>query len=173
MKIGKEGLDLIKSFEGCLLTAYLDIVGVPTIGYGCTEGVTKEDVQNKRTITKEEAEQMMMDELVQFEEGVTKYVTSKLSQNQFDALVSFSYNLGLAALHGSTLLKLLNSGDVSGAADQFPKWNHAGGNVVAGLTKRRLAEQALFNKSSDEQSTDLLPPVPTDDEIEVKLKGEE
>ena len=166
-KIAKPGLDLIKSFEGLRLTAYLDIVGVPTIGYGCTNGVTKQDVINKRTITEQEATDMMMHELATFEAGVEKCVTIPINQNQFDALVSFSYNVGLGALQKSTLLKLLNAGDVSGAAEQFLRWNKAGGNVVAGLTRRRQAERSLFLKS--ESKTGLLPDGPTEEEINKKL----
>lgn len=168
-KIAKPGLDLIKSFEGLYLTAYLDIVGVPTIGYGCTEGVTKEDVKNKRTITEAEAEAMMMSELAKFERGVETYVKVPINQNQFDALVSFSYNLGLGSLQKSTLLKLLNAGDVSGAAEQFLRWNKAGGKEVRGLTRRREAERSLFLKSDTVSGSNLLPSGPSEEEINKKL----
>jgi lysozyme len=169
-KIGKTGLDLIKSFEGLYLTAYLDIVGVPTIGYGCTEGVTEEDVKNKRTITEQEAIDMMMGELEQFERGVNACVKVPINQNQFDALVSFSYNLGLGSLQKSTLLKLLNAGDVSGAAEQFLRWNKAGGVEVKGLTRRREAERSLFLKSESPKNDALLPEGPSEDEIRKKLE---
>jgi len=168
-KIAKPGLDLIKSFEGLYLTAYLDIVGVPTIGYGCTEGVTKEDVKNKRTITEAEAEAMMMSELAKFERGVEACVKVPINQNQFDALVSFSYNLGLGSLQKSTLLKLLNAGDVSGAAEQFLRWNKAGGKEVRGLTRRREAERSLFLKSDTALGSSLLPSGPSEEEINKKL----
>jgi GH24 family phage-related lysozyme (muramidase) len=167
-KISKNGLELIKGFEGLYLTAYLDIVGVPTIGFGCTEGVTKEDVANKRTITEQEAIDMMMKELDRFEKGVTKYVTIPINQNQFDALVSFSYNVGLGALQKSTLLKILNAGDISGAAEQFLRWNKAGGVEVKGLTRRRQAERSLFLKS-ETPPAGLLPDGPSEEEINKKL----
>jgi lysozyme len=166
-KIAKPGLDLIKSFEGLQLTAYLDIVGVPTIGYGCTNGITKDDVKNKRSITEQQATDMMLHELEQFENGVEKCVTIPISQNQFDALVAFSYNVGLGALQKSTLLKILNAGDVSGAAEQFLRWNKAGGAEVKGLTRRRQAERSLFLKSDAPASQ--LPDGPSDDEINKKL----
>jgi len=169
-KINKAGLDLIKSFEGLKLTAYLDIVGVPTIGYGCTHGVTKEDVQNKRTITEQQATDMMMAELANFENGVDSCVTAQINENQFGALVAFSYNVGSSALQKSTLLKLLNSGDVSGAAEQFLRWNKAGGKEVAGLTRRRQAERSLFLQSVAVKNGGLLPDGPTEEEIAKKLE---
>lgn len=167
-KIGKAGLELIKSFEGLKLTAYLDIVGVPTIGYGCTKGVTKEDVLKKRTITEQEALNMMIHELATFEDGVNKCVTIAINQNQFDALVSFAYNLGLGSLQKSTLLKMLNSGDITNTAEQFLRWNKAGGKEVSGLTRRRQAERSLFLKSVA-PSPGLLPDGPTAEEINKKL----
>lgn len=166
-QIAKPGLDLIKSFEGLQLTAYLDIVGVPTIGYGCTVGVTKDDVLNKRTLSAQEAEDMLAHELAGFCSGVEKCVLIPINQNQFDALVAFSYNVGLGSLQKSTLLKLLNAGDVSGAAEQFLRWNKAGGVEVKGLTRRRQAERSLFLQS--DAPPGLLPDGPTDEEINQKL----
>lgn len=170
MRINKEGLDLIKEFEGLKLKAYLDVVGVPTIGYGCTNGVSKEDVANGRTITEAEAEAFLLKELVQFEQGVPKYVTVPLNENEFSALVSFSYNLGLGSLQKSTLLQMLNSGDRSGAAAQFLRWNKAGGKEYAGLTRRRQAEKDLFEKSIDRGTNNLLPDGPSDQDVNVKLE---
>jgi GH24 family phage-related lysozyme (muramidase) len=144
--INQAGIDLIKSFEGFKPKAYLDMVGVPTLGYGCTVGVTKQNVIDGRTITEQEAEEMLRTELGSHENAVSFYVTVELNDNQFAALVSFAYNLGNGSLHGSTLLKLLNSGDTAGASDEFLKWDRAGGQVVAGLERRRTAEQALFNQ---------------------------
>jgi lysozyme len=145
-QINQAGLNLIKSFEGFSAKAYLDIVGVPTIGYGCTIGVTKQDVVNGRTVTEQQAEQLLSTELASHEMAVSQCVTVALNDNQFAALVSFSYNLGDGSLRSSTLLKLLNSSNYVGAANEFPKWDHAGGKVVDGLERRRLAEQALFNQ---------------------------
>jgi lysozyme len=134
------GIDLIKQFEGLRLTAYQDMVGVWTIGYGHTGP----DVKPGLTITQQRAEQLLINDLVQFERGVNDLVTVQINQNQFDALVSFTYNLGVGSLQKSTLLRLLNAGSYQPAADEFPRWNRAGGNVVAGLARRRYAERQLF-----------------------------
>ena len=139
MKISQAGIDLIKRFEGLRLNAHLDAVGVPTIGYGSTQGVQMGD-----TITEAEAEALLMKDLARFEDGVTKLVKVPIDQNAFDALVSFSFNLGLGALAGSTLLKLVNAGDALGASKEFSKWKHAGGKVLPGLVARRAAESELF-----------------------------
>lgn len=139
MKISSRGIDLIKKYEGLRLDAYLCPAGVWTIGYGTTKGVKKGD-----KITQQAAEKLLADDLTKFEIGVTCPVTVPLSQNQFDALVSFAYNVGLGALRSSTLLRLLNAGDYKGAADQFRRWNKAGGKELAGLTRRRADEAALF-----------------------------
>ncbi|MCL8307670.1 lysozyme [Pseudomonas putida] len=129
----------MKSFEGLRLQAYQDAVGVWTIGYGATRGV-----KAGMSISKEQAERMLLNDLQRFEPEVERLVTVPLSQNQWDALVSFTYNLGAANLESSTLLRKLNAGDYVAAADQFPRWNKAGGKVLAGLTRRREAERALF-----------------------------
>ncbi|QEL55978.1 lysozyme [Chromobacterium paludis] len=140
MQTSANGINLIKQFEGLKLTAYQDSVGVWTIGYGHTGT----DVQPGQTISSDQAEQLLRQDLVRFEQGVGKLVKTPINQNQFDALVSFSYNLGLGNLQSSTLLRLLNQGDYQGAAGQFPLWDKAGGKVLPGLQKRRQAEQALF-----------------------------
>lgn len=142
MKIGPAGIKLIKEFEGCRLNAYLDAVGVPTIGYGSTEGVTIGD-----TITQEEADALLLEDLERFEKCVTEMVKVPIDQNAFDALVSFAFNLGCGALKGSTLLRLLNAGDHPAAAKQFVRWNKAGDKVLAGLTRRRAAEEKLFESA--------------------------
>ncbi|OHX15768.1 muraminidase [Chromobacterium amazonense] len=140
MQTNTAGINLIKQSEGLRLSAYQDQVGVWTIGYGHTGP----DVAAGLTISADQAEQLLQGDLARFEQGVSALVTVLLNANQFSALVSFSYNLGLGNLQSSTLLKLLNQGDYQGAAGQFPLWDKAGGNVLPGLQKRRLAEQALF-----------------------------
>lgn len=140
MKISQKGTDLIKSFEGLELKAYKDSVGVTTIGYGSTGS----HVSMGMTITKEQAEQLLKKDLERFEKGVSDIVKVPLNQNQFDALVSFSFNLGLGSLKSSTLLKKLNFSDYIGASKEFERWNRAGGKVLAGLTRRRIAERDLF-----------------------------
>jgi len=130
---------LIKSFEGLELEAYLCPANVWTIGYGHTKGVKKGD-----KITKEQAEKLLEEDLAFFRNGVKRLVKVALNKNQFGALVSFAYNLGLGSLESSTLLKKLNAGDYQGAADQFPRWNKSKGKVLTGLVRRREAERAVF-----------------------------
>jgi len=140
MKISAKGLKLIQDFEGLELTAYKDAVGILTVGWGSTGPHVKAGM----TITRQQAEALLLSDVSRFERGVTELVKVPLSQNQFDALVSFSFNLGLANLKSSTLLRKLNSLDYAGAALEFPRWNKAGGKVLAGLTRRREAEKKLF-----------------------------
>jgi|TARA_Y100000289_G_scaffold64752_1_gene77147 lysozyme len=140
MKTAQKGLELIKHFEGCELTAYKCPAGVWTIGYGHIKGVSE-----GMTITQEQAEQMLLDELVEYENYINELVSVDLSQNQFDALVSWVYNLGPSNLRSSTLLKVLNSGDYNGVPAQIMRWNKAGGKVLEGLTRRREAEARLFS----------------------------
>ena len=139
MRTSPKGISLIKSFEGLRLKSYQDSVGVWTIGYGATRGICP-----GMTITNEQAERMLMNDIARFEPELDRLAKVPLSQNQWNALMSFVYNLGAANLGSSTLLKLLNAGDYAGAAEQFPRWNKAGGQVLAGLTKRRAAERAMF-----------------------------
>lgn len=139
MQISKAGLDLIKQFEGLYLKAYRCPAGVPTIGYGHTAGVAM-----GQTITQQQADDYLRRDVRQFERAVARLVTVPLTQGQFDALVSFAFNLGEGALAQSTLLRLLNAGDYAGAAAQFDRWNKAGGRVLPGVVRRRAAERALF-----------------------------
>lgn len=140
MKMSDKGLALTEQFEGLSLTAYRDVVGVWTNGYGNTHGVVPGS-----TITLVQAVSDLRNNIATAENLVNKVVTVSLTQNQFDALVDFVFNLGGGAFQSSTLLRKLNAGDYAGAALEFLKWNHAGGKVVDGLTRRRLAEQQLFN----------------------------
>lgn len=144
MQVSNNGINLIKQFEGCKLTAYQDSVGVWTIGYGWTQPVDGKSVAKGMTITQKKANDLLTEGVAQYEKGVTNLVTVPVNQNQFDALVDFAYNLGVNALKGSTLLRKLNAGDYAGAANEFPKWNKAGGKELAGLTRRREAEKFLF-----------------------------
>ena len=142
MKLGERGTEILKYFEGCKLTAYQDSVGVWTIGYGHTKGV-----YNGMTITQEEAEQMLLTELEEYEGYIENMVTVPLTQNQFDALVVWIYNLGPTNFKNSTLLKELNAGNYNAAGQEITRWNKAGGKVLAGLVKRREAEAQLFNET--------------------------
>lgn len=144
MQISDKGISLIKQFEGCKLTAYQDSVGVWTIGYGWTQPVDGKPIRAGMTIKQEAAERLLKTGLVSYESDVSRLVKVGLTQGQFDALVSFTYNLGSRSLSTSTLLRKLNAGDYAGAADEFLRWNKAGGKVLNGLTRRREAERALF-----------------------------
>ncbi len=145
MKTSDKGLALIKQFEGFSARPYLCPAGVPTIGYGATyypdgRRVTMQD----KPVSEADATAMLRSMLASYEAGVSRYVQVPLTQGQFDALVSFAYNLGLSALKGSTLLRLVNARDYAGAAAQFLRWNRAGGKVLPGLTRRREAERVMF-----------------------------
>ncbi|HAV1944145.1 TPA: lysozyme [Enterobacter hormaechei subsp. steigerwaltii] len=144
MQTSEKGIALIKQFEGCKLTAYQDSVGVWTIGYGWTQPVDGKPIRAVMTIKQETAERLLKTGLVSYESDVSRLVKVGLTQGQFDALVSFTYNLGARSLSTSTLLRKLNAGDYAGAADEFLRWNKAGGKVLNGLTRRREAERALF-----------------------------
>ena len=140
MKIGTQGLELLKHFEGLELNAYQCAAGVWTIGYGHTKGVEK-----GMSISEARANEMLEEEMAEYENYVNTYVTAELSQCQFDAMVSWVYNLGGGNLKSSTLLKVLNSGDYDGVPAQMMRWNKAGGKVLEGLTRRRQAEADLFS----------------------------
>lgn len=139
MRTSQKGIDLIKKFEGCRLEAYKCPAGIWTIGYGHTKGV-----QNGQKTTQAQAEEFLREDLKIYEQAVEACVKVPLSQNQFDALVSFCYNCGAEALRTSTLLRLLNEGKYSEAGEQFLRWNKAGGKVLVGLTRRREEERELF-----------------------------
>lgn len=142
MKISEEGINLIKKFEGCRLTAYRCPAGILTIGYGHTGS----DVSANQTITQERAEQLLKVDLMVHCNNIEKLVKVPLTQAQFDALVSFEYNIGYGAFKNSTLLKLLNEGKYRESAEQFTRWVYANGKVLAGLQKRREEEKRLFLK---------------------------
>lgn len=145
MKINNDGLDIIKQNEGLRLTAYVCPAGVLTIGYGSTGPHVKRGL----TITAEEAEDLLRKDVARFEDGVAALVTVDLNENQFSALVSFAFNVGLDALRKSSLLRLLNAGEYKAAANQFDKWVNGGGRRLPGLVKRRAQEKALFLKDAE------------------------
>jgi len=139
MNISQEGLSLIKKFEGCELEAYKCAAGVWTIGYGSTKGVKEGD-----TVSQEEADKLLLHEMEEYEGYINDMVNVDLEQNQFDAMVSWAFNLGPANLKASTLLKVLNAKDYEGVPAQIKRWNKAGGKVLQGLIRRREAESLLF-----------------------------
>ncbi len=140
MTYSQDGLKLTEGFESCRLTAYRDIKGILTIGWGHTGP----DVFEGQTITQEQADALLLQDVQNAVNHVNHLVTVTLTQSEFDALVDFAFNCGCGAFAGSTLLKLLNAGDYPGAAAQFDSWDHAAGKVVAGLLRRREAETQEF-----------------------------
>ena len=143
-KISAKGIDLICGFEGMALQAYDDGVGVCTIGFGTTIYPSGQPVQYGDQCTLEQAKQFMHHDLKRFEQAVNSAVKVPIYQNQFDALVSLTYNIGIGAFQNSTLLTLLNDSDYVGASNQFDVWIKAGGQTVQGLVNRRAAEKKLF-----------------------------
>ena len=162
--ISDEGLDLIKHFEGCELTAYVCPSGIYTIGYGHTGGVTP-----GQTITQAEADEILRDDVRKFETGVDNHTNVPLNQSQFDALVSFTFNVGLGAYRDSTLLRLLNGADYEGAAGQFGRWVNGASGPLPGLVRRREAEEKLFRRDGwPDPGEDSFPPA--NDVITIKAK---
>ena len=140
-----KGLNIIKQFEGFRSKPYLCPAGVPTIGYGSTvypngRAVTLKDAP----ITENDAHQILLATVKKYEDAVNRYVQVKLTQNQFDALVDFTYNAGIGNLQKSTLLKRVNAGDFVGAKREFAKWIYGAGKPLKGLINRRAAEADLF-----------------------------
>ena len=170
-RVNKAGIDLIKSFEGLFLKPYLDPIQIPTIGYGTIQYENGNKVTMKDpAITEARAVELLQWEVDMKAAAVEKMCKVQLNDNEFAALSSFSYNVGSSALEKSTLMKLLNAGtDRAAVADQFLRWDKAGGKQLPGLTRRRQAERSLFLQPMVE-SNDLLPDGPSDDDINDKLK---
>lgn len=139
MRISEYGLNLIKHFEGLRLQAYQCSAGVWTVGYGHTADVRSGDV-----IDEAQAGILLLRDVAASEKTVRQHVKVPLSQGQFDALVSFVFNLGRGNFRTSALLRKLNAGDYAGAANELPRWVHAGGLRLPGLVRRREAERNLF-----------------------------
>jgi lysozyme len=142
-QINSAGMDLIRKYEGCELTVYADIAGLPTVGYG-HRVMPDEDLEIGDTITQNEADNLLLQDLSTAENEVSQAIFQPLNDNQFSALVSLVYNTGPAPLH-MTLGHYLNQGKYDLASNEFPLWDHSGGKVIPGLMNRRLAEQDLFN----------------------------
>lgn len=140
MKISQKGTAFICEFEGLEKEAYQDVVGIWTIGYGHTGP----EVKKGMVITESAAVDILKKDLEKFEKDISRLVKVPLTQDQFDALMSFVYNVGAGNLQSSTLLKLLNQGNYEAVPTQMLRWNKAGGKEVAGLTRRRAAEGQLW-----------------------------
>lgn len=159
MKTSEWGRKFIERFEGLYLHTYDDGVGVATIGYGHTTSAGGPKVTWGQTITKEEVDKLLADDLGRVEKDVERLVKVPLNQNQFDALVSFHFNTG--GLGRSTLLKKLNKGDYDSVPSELMKWNKGGGKVMAGLTTRRTEEGKLFTKPVKETPSPVVPQKPS------------
>ncbi|USA44984.1 lysozyme [Acinetobacter sp. C26M] len=146
MTISVDGIRLITSFEDLKLQAYDDGTGIWTIGFGTAVYPNGIRVVKSDYCSLEQAEFFFQHDLNRFQSTVNDAVTVALSQNQFDALVSLTYNIGQTAFKNSTLLKKLNASDYVGAADQFHVWNKGGGKILKGLVRRREVERNLFLK---------------------------
>lgn len=149
MRINQETLDHIKSSEGLRLKAYPDpgTGGDPwTIGYGHTSRAGPPDVVRGMTITAAQAEDILRADIEKFSLGVEALIKVPVNENQFGALVSFAFNVGVGAFRSSTLLRKLNAGDYAGAANEFLKWTKADGKTLPGLVIRRKGERSLFLK---------------------------
>ena len=140
MKMSSTGVDLIKHFQNCKLTAYQDEKGIWTIGWGHTAGVKKGDKW-----TQGKADNTLLNDIDEFEGYVNHYVNVPLTQNQFDALVSWTFNLGPGNLKSSTMLTKLNEKSYDEVPSQMKRCNKAGGKVLRGLERRRNAEAAMFS----------------------------
>ncbi len=141
MNISNKGLELIKESEGFRAERYLDVAKKPTIGYG---HLIKAGEDFSKGVTEEQATELLLKDVAWAETAVTTHVLVALNQNQFDALVDFTFNLGAGRLKESTLLKLVNEGKMDEAAEQFPRWVRAGGKVQPGLVTRRQKERDLW-----------------------------
>ena len=144
MKTSPSGLELIKEFEGLRLKAYKCPAAVWTVGFGHTSAAGDPVVTSGLVITKAEAEEILKCDLVQYEDAVRKLVKVVLTQSQFDALVSFTYNVGEAQFSRSTLLKRVNAGRFNEVPAEFMKWTKGGGKELPGLVRRRRAEVKLW-----------------------------
>jgi lysozyme len=170
-KVNKAGIDIIKSFEGLHLKPYLCPANIPTIGYGSIKYPNGKKVSLKDpSITEQQALEFLQHEIDVKSKGVENLVKVDINENEFSALVSFAFNVGLGALGSSTLLRLLNSNaNRVAVADQLLRWNKAGGKELRGLTRRREAERSLFLQPVKEESQSLGD-TPSEEEINKKLE---
>lgn len=155
MQINQEGLALIKRWEGLKLEAYLDLGGIWTIGYGHTA-----TARQGMAIDEAEAERLLRQDLAIFEAAVLDAVTVPLTENQFAALVSWTYNVGVAAMGRSSLIKRLNKGEYNAVPAELAKWNKVRGKAVPGLANRRAAEGGLWARGAHVASRDVAPDSP-------------
>jgi len=157
--VNAAGLMLIAEFEGCRLKAYKDIAGVWTVGYGLTSRAGFIEVNERTTMTQEEAEYWLEKVVADFAKRVDGLIERPISDNAFAACVSLAYNIGVTAFSRSTALRLINEGDLPGAGQAFLMWNKSGGRVIEGLKRRRAAERVLFETPDPVVETPAPTPV--------------
>lgn len=165
MTVNRASLELIKEFEGWRSKAYRDAVGVLTIGYGHTSMAGAPNVVPGMTISQEEGERILQQDLRKYAKAVRDVVKVPLNDNQFGALVSWCYNVGPGNVAKSTLVKKLNRGEYAAVPGELMKWNKAGGKALAGLTRRRTAEGVLFRApdtalAPQKQPVEAVKPIP-------------
>ena len=168
MKMTIEGLALIKRFEGLRLNAYRDAVGVWTIGYGHTSMAGVPEVRAGLHISEADAHEILARDVDAFARGVRDLVTVELSDQQFSALVSFAYNVGLGGFKRSSVLTAVNARDFDAVPRRLNLWAKAGGRVLPGLVRRRAAEGALFVSANVEASKEIITPVPSKPVVESR-----
>lgn len=154
-RINGEGLALIKRWEGCKLEAYRDVGGVWTIGYGHTR-----TARQGLTITQEQAEGLLREDLRVYEAAVDDAVHVDLTENQFAALVSWTFNVGVGAMRRSALIRRLNAGEYDAVPGELARWNKVKGGIVPGLSNRRAAEAGLWARGSFVVSRNVSPTDP-------------
>jgi len=146
MKVSERGINLIKKHEGCKLTSYLCPSKIPTIGFGNTYYLNGTKVELGQTITQDQADKLLLSTLSKFEKDVWSVIKQSVNQRMFDALVSFTYNVGFGNLKSSTLLKKVNKNmNDPSIRDEFLKWNKSRGRALKGLTNRRMDEWLLYS----------------------------
>lgn len=155
LRTSADGLSVIKTFEGLRLSAYKCPAGIMTIGYGHTNAAGDPTVTAGLVISREDAERILRNDLVQYENAVNRYVKAELSQCQFDALVSFTYNVGVGAFAKSTLVKKIDAGKLDEVPAEFMKWTKGGGRELPGLVRRRRAEAKLWRGLSDDDNAPI------------------
>ncbi|MBA3752666.1 MAG: lysozyme [Nitrospira sp.] len=146
MKTNRDGIELIKSFEGCKLKAYKCPAGIWTVGYGHTSSAGQPKVTSGMTITQAQAEEILVADLATYEAAVAEAITRFMNENQFAAMVSLCFNIGAANFRKSSVCRYFNDGLAAKAANSFLLWNKASGKAMKGLLRRRAAEMALYNK---------------------------
>lgn len=168
MKLSNAGAKFIHKWEGFRAQAYRDVGGVWTIGYGHTGT----DVYAGKTITREEADKLFRNDVARAENAVRKYITVPLAQHQFDALVSFTYNLGAGALQRSTLRRKINDGEYSAVPSELMKWVYVGRQRVQGLINRRTDEGKLWRGEHYKGNTPITPTVPPEGSLNERIKAQ-